>query len=89
MKKRIIILSVLLLVAAVIATFFLLPLKAWKAGETYNIGKDKIAYNPQTCTYIAYCGAYWKCKFLKETITGDNFIANGGELAEVTVTPLA
>lgn len=52
MKKRIIILSVLLLVAAVIATFFLLPLKAWKAGETYNIGKDKIAYNPQTCTYV-------------------------------------
>lgn len=89
MKKKVIRIILALLVVTIIAAYFLAPLKAWKAGETYNIGKDKIAYNPQTCTYIAYCGAYWKCKFLKETITGDNFTANGGELAEITVTQLA
>ena len=90
MKKRIIWIILALVVVAIIAAYFLAPLSDWKKGVLYNVGADKIAYSPTTCTYIMYCAIWWKCKFLKETeVKNENFTYNGGVLDEIVITPKA
>lgn len=88
MKKKIIWIIVALVVVAIIAAYFLAPLSDWKKGVLYNVGADKIAYSPQSSTYIMYCAIWWKCKLLKETqVTNEDFTYNGGNLPEIVITP--
>ncbi len=88
MKKKIIWSIVALVVVAIIAAYFLAPLKAWKEGTIYNVGRDKIAYSPMTSTYIMYCAIWWKCKLLRETdVKNPDYTYNGGVIPEVVITP--
>jgi len=90
MKKKTILIIVALLVAGIVAAFFLAPLSAWKEGHLYNVGKDKISYSPETCTYLMYCFVFWKCQLLKETqVTSASFTFNGGNVGEIVVLPNA
>lgn len=90
MKKKIIWIVVALVVVAIIAAYFLAPLSAWKKGTLYNVGAEKIAYSPNTSTYIMYCAIWWKCKLLKETeVKNPDYTYNGGEFPEVVITPKA
>ena len=80
MKATKVILPIALVLIALIAIFFLAPLKAWKEGKEYytQTNNDFAIYSKKEGGFIGFCGQYWKEK-LSGTI-------DGGMLPEITVT---
>ncbi len=83
MKTKII-LPIVLVLVALVAIFFLAPLKSYKdaeknRGNVYYIMASSDANMPGWKRYLSFCFSYWRTVF-----TG---IYSGGELPEVVVKP--
>jgi hypothetical protein len=84
------------LVLAIVA-YYIAPLSAWRKGSSITIYPaakqnvnvyNPVSYNSLTCTYSAFCLAWWKTKFMKRgKITDPDFTYDGGVLDEITIKP--
>ncbi len=65
MKKKIIWISVALVVVAIIAVYFLAPMKAWSEyRELVKNTQTKLEGSISDISYVSFCGSWWKNKFI-------------------------